>query len=428
MEQAVMTGIAVVVFLVTYAMIISERVHRTVAALFGAALVLLLGIVPWEAVPEHLDLGTLLLLIGMMIIVNTAKESGLFEFIAIKTAKFARGSPMNVLLLFSIVTALVSSVLDNVTTVLLLTPMLLYITRLMDVNPVPFLLAEVFSSNIGGMATLIGDPPNIMIGSAAGLSFNEFLLNMGPIALVDLFVSLGLIYLFYRGAMRISDSKRKRILSTLEGLSEEDAIRDYSLFRKSVIVIVGVILLFFVHDRLDIPPAVVALVGASVLLLWSGMDPESILEKIEWTAIFFFMGLFILVGALVETGVIEDIALWITSYVNNTGEALVIITWFSAIASAVVDNIPLTAAMIPLIKAMGSTMDIYPLWWALSLGACLGGNGTAIGASANVVVLGIAAKEGVRITFMDFLKVGLVIMLVTVTVGLGLLWIRYIGV
>ncbi|NJE02393.1 SLC13 family permease [Thermococcus sp. JdF3] len=428
MEQAVMTGIAVVVFLVTYAMIISERVHRTVAALFGAALVLLLGIVPWEAVSEHLDLGTLLLLIGMMIIVNTAKESGLFEFIAIKTAKFARGNPMKVLLLFSVVTAVISSVLDNVTTVLLLTPMLLYITRLMDINPVPFLLAEVFASNIGGTATLIGDPPNIMIGSAAGLSFNEFLLNMGPIALVDLFVSLGMIYLFYRGAMRISDSKREKILSTLEELSGEDAIRDYSLFRKSVIVIVGVILLFFVHDRLDIPPAVVALVGASVLLLWSGMDPESILEKIEWTAIFFFMGLFILVGALVETGVIDGIARWITGYISNTWEALVIITWFSAIASAVVDNIPLTAAMIPLIKAMGSTMDVYPLWWALSLGACLGGNGTAIGASANVVVLGIAAREGVRITFMDFLKVGLVIMLVTVTVGLGLLWIRYIGV
>jgi len=428
MEQTIVAGIAVAVFLVTYAMIISERVHRTVAALFGAAVVLLLGIVPWEALPEHLDLDTLFLLIGMMIIVNTAKESGLFEFIAIKTAKFAKGSPMKVLLLFAVVTALISSVLDNVTTVLLLTPMLLYITRLMDINPVPFLLSEVFASNIGGAATLIGDPPNIMIGSAAGLSFNEFLLNMGPIALVDLFTSLGIIYLVYRKAMKISDAKRDRILSTLGELDEDEAIRDYSLFKKSVAVIMGVVMLFFIHDRLGIEPAVVALTGASVLLLWSRMDPEEILEKVEWTAIFFFMGLFILVGALVETGIIDQVARWILGYIGSTGEALIIITWFSAISSAIVDNIPLTAAMIPLIKAMGSSMNVYPLWWALSLGACLGGNGTAIGASANVVVLGIAGREGVRITFMDFLKVGMVIMFVTVAIGLGLIWIRYVGV
>ncbi|HDZ36426.1 MAG TPA: transporter [Thermococcus sp.] len=425
MEQTV---IAVAVFLFTYALIISERVHRTVAALFGAAVVLFLKIVPWEAVPEHLDLDTIFLLIGMMIIVNTAKESGLFEFIAIKTAKFAKGSPMKVLLLFSVVTAVISSVLDNVTTVLLLTPMLLYITRLMEINPIPFLLSEVFSSNIGGAATLIGDPPNIMIGSAAGLSFNDFIFNMGPIAAVDLVVSLGLIYLLYRNVMRVNKAKRDRILSTIEGLNEEEAIRDYGLFKKSVTVIIGVVLLFFIHDRLGIEPAVVALTGASVLLMWSRKDPEGILERVEWTAIFFFIGLFIIVGSLVETGVIDVAARWILGYIDTTGEALVIIAWFSAIASAIVDNIPLTAAMIPLIKAMGSSMNVYPLWWALSLGACLGGNGTAIGASANVVVLGIAAREGVRITFMDFLRVGLIIMLTTVGIGLGLLWIRYIGV
>ncbi|ACJ16948.1 arsenical pump membrane protein [Thermococcus onnurineus NA1] len=425
MEQVI---IAVAVFLFTYALIISERVHRTVAALFGASIVLFLGIVPWEMLPEYLDLGTLLLLIGMMIIVNTAKASGLFEFIAIKTAKFAKGSPMKVLIMFSFVTALVSSVLDNVTTVLLLTPMLLYITRLMDVNPIPFLLAEIFASNIGGTATLIGDPPNIMIGSAAGLSFTEFLLNMGPIAAIDLAIALGIIYLAYRNEMKTSKAKRERILSTIERLREDEAIRDYTLFKKSVTVIIGVVLLFFVHDRLEIPPAVVALTGASVLLMWSRMEPTEILEKIEWTAIFFFMGLFIIVGSLVETGVIDDVAQWLLGYVHTTGQALVMVTWFSAIASAIVDNIPLTAAMIPLIKSMGTSMDVYPLWWALSLGACLGGNGTAIGASANIVVLGIASREGVKITFMDFLKIGLVIMFTTVAAGMGLLWIRYIGV
>ncbi|AJC71409.1 transporter [Thermococcus guaymasensis DSM 11113] len=420
--------IAVTVFLFTYALIISEKVHRTVAALFGAAVVLFLRVVPWEKVPVYLDLDTLFLLIGMMIIVNTARESGLFEYIAIKTAKLAKGSPMRVLLLFSVVTAVVSSVLDNVTTVLLLTPMLIYITRLMEVDPIPFLLAEVFASNIGGTATLIGDPPNIMIGSAASLSFNEFLINMGPIAFLDLLIMIGIIYLAYRRELHVSHSHRQNLLSVIEGLSEEEAIKDPALFRKSVVVILAVIALFFVHDRLGIEPAVVALSGASFLLLWSKQDPEGILEKVEWTAIFFFMGLFIIVGSLVETGVISDVAEWLVGHINSTGEAILVIAWFSAIASAIVDNIPLTATMIPLIKAMGSSLNTYPLWWALSLGACLGGNGTAIGASANVVVIGIAGREGVKITFMDFLKMGLVVMFSTVGIGILVLWLRYVGV
>ena len=420
--------IAVTVFLFTYALIISEKVHRTVAALFGAAVVLFLRVVPWEKVPVYLDLDTLFLLIGMMIIVNTARESGLFEYIAIKTAKLAKGSPMRVLLLFSVVTAVVSSVLDNVTTVLLLTPMLIYITRLMEVDPIPFLLAEVFASNIGGTATLIGDPPNIMIGSAASLSFNEFLINMGPIAFLDLLIMIGIIYLAYRRELHVSHSHRQNLLSVIEGLSEEEAIKDPALFRKSVVVILAVIALFFVHDRLGIEPAVVALSGASFLLLWSRQEPEKILEKVEWTAIFFFMGLFIIVGSLVETGVISDVAEWLVGHINSTGEAILVIAWFSAIASAIVDNIPLTATMIPLIKAMGSSLNTYPLWWALSLGACLGGNGTAIGASANVVVIGIAGREGVKITFMDFLKMGLVVMFSTVGIGILVLWLRYVGV
>lgn len=420
--------IAVAVFLFTYALIISEKVHRTVAALFGAAIILLFRVLPWDKLPVYLDLDTLFLLIGMMIVVNTAKESGLFEYIAIKTAKLAKGSPMRVLLLFSVVTALVSSILDNVTTVLLLTPMLIYITRLMKVDPVPFLLSEVFASNIGGTATLIGDPPNIMIGSAAKLSFNEFLLNMGPIAFLDLLITIAIIYLAYRSEIHVSPSRRQKLLSIIEGLSEEEAIKDPVLFRKSVVVILSVVALFFVHDKLGIEPAVVALSGAAFLLMWSGQEPDRILEKVEWTAIFFFIGLFIIVGSLVETGVIDDVAEWLMGYVHGTGEAIFVITWFSAISSAIVDNIPLTATMIPLIKAMGSSLNSYPLWWALSLGACLGGNGTAIGASANVVVIGIAGKEGIRITFVDFLKVGLIVMFATVGFGSLLLWLRYVGV
>ena len=417
---------ALAVFIFTYALIISERIHRTVAAMVGASLVLLTNVVPWEKVAVYLDLDTILLLAGMMIIVNTTRLSGLFEYIAIKTAKLAKGEPIRVLILFSVVTGLVSAFLDNVTTVLLLTPMLIYISRLMEVNPLPFLLSEIFASNMGGTATLIGDPPNIMIGSAVGLSFNDFLFNMGPIALLDLIFMVLIVYFAYRETLKVSPEKKERILRTLGNLDERAAIRDLALFRKSVVTIVIVVLFFFVHDRLGIEPAVVALFGASLILFWSRENPEGILEKVEWTTLFFFGGLFLIVGSLVETGFIGQIAQWITSHVHTEGEAMLVIAWFSALASAVIDNIPFTATMIPIIKAMEASLNTYPLWWALSLGACLGGNGTAIGASANVVVIGIAAREDIRITFMDFLKMGILVMVLTVGVGVGILWLRYV--
>ncbi len=417
--------IALAVFLGVYTFIITEKIHRTVAAMVGASIVLLVGIVPWEKVPEYLDLGTILLLAGMMVVVNVARESGLFEYIAIKTAKLSKGNPMKVLLLFSVVTALVSAFLDNVTTVLLLTPMLLYITKKMNVNPVPFLLSEIFASNIGGTATLIGDPPNIMIGSAAKLSFNEFLVNMGPIALVDLVITVVIVYLVYKNSIRVNTPHLAEIKTVIQSMDEKDAIRDKDLFRKSVIVILFVVVGFFLHDTIGIEPAVVALLGASAMLLWSGVSPEKALEKVEWATLFFFGGLFLIVGALVETGFIDALAEKIIGLIHSEAQAIFVISWFSAISSAIVDNIPLTATMIPLIKAMGSSMNTYPLWWALSLGACLGGNGTAIGASANVVVIGIAHREGVRITFGEFLKVGAVIMFSTVAVGSLMLWVRY---
>ena len=418
-------AIALAVFLGVYAFIITERIHRTVAAMVGASLILIVGIIPWEKVPEYLDLETLLLLAGMMVIVNVSRESGLFEYIAIKTAKLSNGNPMKVLLLFSVVTAVVSAFLDNVTTVLLLTPMLLYITKRMDVNPIPFLLAEIFASNIGGTATLIGDPPNIMIGSAAGLSFNEFLENMGPIAVANIFLTIAVVYLAYRNSIKVTPSKRKEIERVILSMDEEDAIRDWELFRKSVIVILAIVAGFFLHDTIGVKPAVIALSGASVMLLWSGVSPERALEKVEWATLFFFGGLFLIVGALVETGVIDAAAGKIMELIHSEAQAIFVISWFSAVSSAIVDNIPLTATMIPLIKAMGSSVNTYPLWWALSLGACLGGNGTAIGASANVVVLGIAHREGIKITFGEFLKVGALIMVSTVALGSLILWVRY---
>ncbi|WP_333582156.1 ArsB/NhaD family transporter [Methanoculleus bourgensis] len=418
--------IAIAVFLFTYALIIDERIHRAVAAMLGASVIVFLHIVPWEMIPVYVDLGTIFLLMGMMIIVNTARGSGLFEYIAIKTAKLAKGSPIRVLLLFSVVTAVVSAFLDNVTTVLLLTPMLLYIANVMRITPVPFLIAEIFASNIGGAATLIGDPPNIMIGSAAGLSFNEFLINLGPIMAIDLVVVMGMLFLIYRKDLHVSPDEQEGIEKTFADLNEREAIRDWPLFKKSVIVITLVIAMFFTHDLLGLEPALVALIGASILLFWSRQPPEEIFEKIEWPALFFFGGLFIVVGALVETGMIAALAEFVVSNVHSQGEAMLIIAWFAALASAIVDNIPLTATLIPLIQDMGASMDTYPLWWALSLGACLGGNGTAIGASANVVVIGIAARNEISITFVDFLKVGMLVLFVTVGIGSALLWLRFV--
>jgi len=413
--------IAVAVFLFTYALIIDERIHRAVAAMAGAAVIVFTQIVPWEKIPEYLDLGTIFLLMGMMIIVNTARTSGLFEYIAIRTAKLAHGSPIKVLILFSIVTAVVSAFLDNVTTVLLLTPMLLYIARVMELDPVPYLLSEIFASNIGGAATLIGDPPNIMIGSAAKLSFNDFLINMGPVVLVDFVVVLLVLVIVFRKRMQVEGAEQERIVRTIEALDERAAITDRSLFVKSIVTILLVVFLFFIHSSLGLEPAVVALTGAAIILLWSRVQPDEILERIEWPALFFFGGLFIIVGALVETGLISQIAGFVISHVHTTGEAMILIAWFAAIASAIVDNIPLTATLIPLIQDMGMAMDIKPLWWALSLGACLGGNGTAIAASANVVVIGIAEREGISISFMEFLKMGMLILFVTVGVGVGML-------
>ncbi|HOI61555.1 MAG TPA: ArsB/NhaD family transporter [Methanoculleus sp.] len=436
----VLALIAVAVFLFTYALIIDERIHRAVAAMFGAAIVVFLGVIPWEGLLEHVDFGTIFLLLGMMIIVNTARGSGLFEYIAIRTAKLANGSPIRILILFALVTAVVSAFLDNVTTVLLLTPMLLYVARVMKLNPVPFLVTEIFASNIGGAATLIGDPPNIMIASSAGLTFNEFLIHLGPIMAVDMVILLLMMYVIYGRSMKVSPGEREEMVRTLDSLDERAAITDRVLFRQSVIVIAFVVLLFFIHDRIGeilhvvlpfvdpamgLEPAEVALIGAAVLLFWSRQSPEEIFEKIEWPALFFFGGLFVIVGALVETGIIASIAAVMIENVGSVGEAMFIVTWFAAIASAIVDNIPLTAAMIPLIHDLGTTMDVYPLWWSLALGACLGGNGTAIGASANVVVIGIAEREGIGITFIDFLKVGMLVLFVTVGVGFGMLWLTF---
>ncbi len=419
--------IAVLVFLITYALIIHERIHRSVCALAGASVLVLFGILSWDQVITSIDFGTIFLLIGMMVIVNISRRSGIFEYIAVLTAKFSGGHPLNVFILFTLVTAILSAFLDNVTTVLLMTPMILTIVHLMKVNPVPYVFGVIFASNIGGTATLIGDPPNIMIGSAAGLTFNEFIRYMAPIAVVDLIISIVFLVVLFRKDMRVSSEIRDSMINAIEKMDEHAVIKDPVLFRRSAVVICLVTFAFFIHNSLNLEPAEVALIGASVLLFWSRESPDTIFEKIEWPALFFFCGLFVLVGALVETGVISSAARWIVGMVSDTGGAMIVIIWFSAISSGIVDNIPLTAAMIPLIQNIGgnSSIQVYPLWWALSLGACLGGNMTAIGASANVVVLGILEREDRSIGFIEFFKVGIWIMLLTVFAGMIILFLMF---
>lgn len=416
---------ALALFLVVYALIVDERVHRALAAVAGGVVAVAAGLVPWDRVPNYLDLNTLLLLAGMMVIVALARDSGLFDWLAIRTARAAGGRPFRLLVLFIVLTALVSALLDNVTTVLLVTPMLLYIADHLEVDPLPYLLGAIFASNIGGTATLIGDPPNIMIGSAAGLSFGDFLAVMGPIVAVDMGVLILLLYLLFRRRWSATPYQRERIASALAGLDPAAAITDPVLLRKSVVVIGVVVLLFLAQRFLGLEPAVIALLGATALLAWSRKPVEQTLDRVEWSVLAFFGGLFLVVGALVESGVIHALAMAVLGAIGTQSEGILFIAWFSAIASALVDNIPLTATMIPLIRDLGTAVDPTPLWWALSLGACLGGNGTAIGASANVVVVGLAEAAGHPITFRRFLPYGLVVMVATVAVGSGLLVLRF---
>ncbi|MCG0275967.1 MAG: ArsB/NhaD family transporter [Thermosediminibacteraceae bacterium] len=358
---------------------------------------------------SYVDFNTLGLLIGMMIIVDVVKRSGLFEYLAIKGAKWSGGDPAKMLVVFTVITAFISAFLDNVTTVLLVTLVILLVTDALNINPIPLLMAEIFASNIGGTSTLIGDPPNVMIGTEAGLSFMDFVINQGPIAFIVLIITILIMkFYYYRG------SKSVVSLEKLKKFDESKAIQDASLLKKSLMVLSAVILAFIFHEKLHMEPATIALLGGFILLLVSRVQPEEVLKEVEWTTIFFFIGLFILVGSIEKAGVIEWIA---KNVLALTGGNMMLtgltILFSSAILSAFIDNIPFVATMIPLIQAIGqlSGVDIHPYWWALSLGACLGGNGTLIGATANVVVAGIARKNGYVITFRDYFKLGFPTML-----------------
>lgn len=415
--------IAVVIFAVTMAAIMTEKIHRTAAAIAGAILLILTGVLSVESGFSYVDGNTLGVLIGMMLFVTVVKNSGIFEYIAIRAAKAVKGRPWALMALFMVITALLSAFLDNVTTVLLIGPMTLAITNMLKLNPVPFFMTQILAANIGGTATLIGDPPNIMIGSAAGLSFNDFILSTGPAVLLVMLATVACFYFIYGRKLQVTQEAREIIL----GLDETKAIKDRPLLIKSVVMIALVVLGFVFHAQLHLESCTIALTAAAIMLLIGRQDLEETVAGVEWTTILFFTGLFVVVGGLQETGVIQLLADWLMSATHGSlALTLVIILWFSALISAFLDNIPFVATLIPLILAMGNSgMDIAPLWWAVSLGACLGGNGTLIGASANVVLSGISTRHGYPITFASYLKVGFPLMLVSILISTAYLLLRY---
>ena len=409
-----MTGVqiaALAIFAGVMALIISEKVHRTAAALLGAVIVMASGIVPFEAAVEHIDFNTLGVLTGMMLFVSVMKRSGIFEYIAIKAAKLAKGDPWRIMVFLCIITAILSAFLDNVTTVLLVGPMTFMICKELKLNPVPFFVTQIIASNIGGTATLIGDPPNIMIGSAAGLTFLDFVLVDGPIVVLILAVTILCFRFMYGKRICTNNEDRLNIMQ----MDEKHAILSKSLFIKSIVMLCVVVVAFMLHGVLNLESSVIALGGAAILILIGRQNVEDTVCGVEWTTIGFFCGLFVVVGGLVETGLIDMLAQYLASLSQGREiVAILAILVASAVLSAIIDNIPFVATMIPVLLAMQSGgVDVMPLWWALSLGACLGGNGTLIGASANVVLSGISNREGYPLTFINYLKVGLPMMLLS---------------
>lgn len=418
---------AIGIFLVIYALIISEKIHRTIVAMLGGVLMVAFGIVSQETALHHIDFNTLGLLVGMMIIVSITAETGLFKYIAIWAAKKVKGEPVRILIVLGIITAFGSAFLDNVTTVLLMVPVTFSITRQLKVNPMPFLFTEIIASNVGGTATLIGDPPNIMIGSAVKeLTFMAFISNLTPIVIIIMLAYIPLFVLMFRKKIQTTPELKASLLK----LDNSELITDHRLLRKCLIILGLTILGFFLHQSLHLESATVALAGAFLLLLMTGEHTmEKALTRVEWTTIFFFVGLFVLVSGLVETGVIAQLA---ASAIKWTGgdplATSMLILWLSAIASAFLDNIPFVATMIPMIQEMGQmgVQNLEPLWWSLALGACLGGNGTLIGASANLIVAGLAGKEGHPIRFTAYLKLGFPLMLLSIVLSSIYIYLRYL--
>ena len=416
--------IAAAVFLVTYALIATERADRTVVALAGGVLMIVLGVVDQQEAFRAIDLNVILLLAAMMVIAGILRGTGFFQWVAIRAVRLSRGSPLMLLVALATVTAVLSAFLDNVTTVVLVAPVTLYVAAAIGVSPMPFLISQILASNIGGAATLIGDPPNILIGSAAGLGFDAFILNVAPVIVVIFLVFLWMTRRSFGPALAGHTTGEE----LLEALDAEQVIEDHGLLVRALVVLGGTIVGFFVGAAFGLEPATVALAGATALLLVSGVDPAAALREVEWSTIAFFVGLFVLVEGVVAAGWVDAAAEWLVTVTAGDQTLTTIgLLWLSGIASGLVDNIPYTATMIPVVHALGDAgLRTDPLWWALSLGACLGGNATIVGASANVVTAGMAARAGHPIGFRSFARYGIPVVVVSLAISTAYLWLRYL--
>jgi len=428
--------VSTILFIATYLVIVTERINRAVVAGLGAGLMVALGVLTQQQAVAGIDFNTLGLLTGMMVLVAITRRCGVFQYVAIWSAKKVRARPWGILVMLMVVTAVFSAFLDNVTTVLLIAPITLLITEELKVSPYPYLFAEIFASNIGGAATLIGDPPNIMIGSAVGLTFNDFLQNVAPIIPVIFAATLVVVYFIWGRHLTATDEARARILQ----FRERDAIVDVTLMIQSLSVLACVIVAFIFAHQLKLEPATIAMFGAGVLLLITnlGRDAEDQADEVhrsfgevEWVTIFFFVGLFIVVSGIEHAGLLEILANQVIDLTGGdmTATALLIL-WGSAVASAIVDNIPFVATMIPLIESMaptfGGSENLEPLWWSLALGACLGGNGSLVGASANLIVAGFAERAGHRIAFLRFMLLAFPMMLMSIVIATMYVYLRYL--
>lgn len=415
--------VAVAVFLIVILLIITERVHRTAAAMAGAMVLILTGVMSADKALSYIDFNTIGVLVGMMIIVAIVRRSGMFEYIAVRAAKAVHGDPWKIMVAFTLITAVLSAILDNVTTVLLVGPMSIAIARMLKIDPVPFLMGQILASNVGGTATLIGDPPNIMIGSAAHLSFMDFLDNTGFAVLFILVVLILLMKIVYEKKIELGTVDT----GAIEKLDPSKSITNRALMKKGIIVLICVIVGFMFHDKLGIESSVITLTAAAVMLIIGREDVNEAIQDVEWTTILFFMSLFVVVGGLTETGIIKELASKIIDATNgHPMVTMLVLLWASALLSSILDNIPFVATLIPLILAMQADgIDVTSFWWAISLGACLGGNGTMIGASANVVLSDISTKHGYPITFKSYLKVGMPFMLLSIVISTVFLVVKF---
>ena len=418
-------AVAVLTFVIALAVIATERVHRTKVALLGAVIVVLfVGQFDQETAIEAVDFNTIGLLAGMMILVYVTQQTGVYDYIAIRAGQFSRGDPFRIVLSLAGTTAILSAFLDNLTTILLIVPITFLLADALDIDPLPLVIIEVIASNIGGTATLIGDPPNIIIAGATDLSFNSFIVNLAPIVVVTFAVVIGLLYLVYRRQINVDPRDRERVME----LNARASIRDWDELRRTVPVLVLTVIAFFAHQELHIEPATVALTGAAVCLLITRLPLEQALANIEWPTLFFFVALFVMVGALEATGAIADVADAVKDLTGGERTAeLLGIVWIGGIGSALVDNIPFTTAMIPVVSELQAGSDDDAYWWALSLGACFGGNATIIAAAANVAAAGLTDRAGRPIGFVSFMRIGVPVTLVSLLLASGYVAVRYVA-